>query len=176
MTDIIYCLVDSKGEVYTRDGAQSYADVAEMHGLDERACGEYRYDLVCRRMFEDRGSPAESAAAGAFFAPRLGTPTRVMRYAADGHVRHDVLVKLLDASMQRPYLETCAAIERTYTTDCAGSSEPCLESGCSIDHDAGEICLQPLLRAGEDYEKACTAAWVRLFESPENRTEVWRAN
>jgi len=176
MTDVIYCLVDSKGEVYTRDGAESYADVAMMHGLDEHVCGEYRFDLVGRRLFEDRGSPTESAAAGAYFSQRLGTPARFMRYAAAGHLRHEMLLKLLDSSSRRPYLDTCASIERKYSTDCAATGDPCLESGCSIDQDGGEICLQPLLRAGEDYEKACATAWITLFERPENRIDAWRAN
>jgi len=176
MTDVIYCLVDSKGEVYTRDGAESYADVAMIHGLDAEKCSEYRYDVVRRQLVEDRGTPFGSVAARGYFSRQLGTAARFMRFAAEGHVPHEVLLKVLDSSIRRPYLDTCASIERKYTTDCASSGDPCLESGCSIDHEAGEICLQPLLRAGGDYEKECTAAWITLFESPENRIDEWRAN
>ena len=42
----------------------------------------------------------------------------------------------------------------------------CLESGCAIDQAAGEVCLQPLLRAGRDYDAACSGQWVKLVESP----------
>jgi hypothetical protein len=33
----------------------------------------------------------------------------------------------------------------------------------------GEVCLQPLLRAGTEYHKACAAEWTKLFVIRENR-------
>jgi hypothetical protein len=176
MTDTIYCLVDSNGDVYANDSAESYAEVAAAFGLEEQQCYEYRYDLGRRRLFEDRGSAPASVAARAYFATRLGTAARLMQFVADGHVPHSVLTEMLDAGLRRPYLDACTSIERKYTSDCRASGDPCLESGCSIDTDAGEVCLQPLLRAGEDYEKACAAAWIALFQKPANRIEAWRAN
>jgi len=172
MTDVIYCLVDSKGDVYTRDGAESYADVAMIHGLDAEKCSEYRYDVVRRQLVEDRGTPFGSVAARGYFSRQLGTAARFMRFAAEGHVPHEVLLKVLDSSIRRPYLDTCASIERKYTTDCASSGDPCLESGCSAD---GERCLQPLLRAGIDYYKACGAEWAKLFADSANRDGSWKA-
>jgi hypothetical protein len=59
---------------------------------------------------------------------------------------------------------------------CGAKNDPCLESGCSIDHEAGETCLQPLLNAGIEYDKACAAEWFKLFQSPQNRVEAWRSN
>src|SRR5437867_5296647 len=106
MADMIYCLVDPNGEVYTRDGAESYADVATMHGLDADTCYEYRYDLIGRRVLEDRGTPFGSVAARAYFAQRLGTSARFMRFVADGHIPHQVLIKMLESDTQRPYLDT----------------------------------------------------------------------
>ena len=111
MTDMIYCLVDPSGEVYARDGAESYAEVAEAYGLVEENCQRYRYDLLGRRLLEDRGTPFGGVAARAYFAQRLGTAARFMRFVADGHVPHQVLIKVLDAQIRRPYLDTCASIE-----------------------------------------------------------------
>jgi len=34
---------------------------------------------------------------------------------------------------------------------------------------AGEVCLQPLLRSGTEYHKACAAEWAKLYAAPENR-------
>ena len=38
-----------------------------------------------------------------------------------------------------------------------------------IVNSADEVCLQPLLRAGTEYHKACAAEWVKLFANRENR-------
>ena len=97
-----------------------------------------------------------------------------MHFAEDGHLSKGVMVNLLELENRRPYLEACAAIERRYTEECGTKDDTCLESGCSIDRAAGEVCLQPLLRAGIDYQKACAAEWVRLFRMPGNRIEAWK--
>jgi hypothetical protein len=81
-------------------------------------------------------------------------------------VPRQVLVTLLDARRRRLFLEACARIEQAYTAECAATNDPCLESGCAIDHAAGEVCLQPLVRAGRDYDAACAAEWVKLVEGP----------
>jgi hypothetical protein len=81
-------------------------------------------------------------------------------------VPREVLVDLLDARRQRLFLEACARIAQAYTAACAGSNDPCLESGCAIDQAAGEVCLQPLVRSGRAYDEACAAEWVKLVEDP----------
>ena len=63
------------------------------------------------------------------------------------------------------------AFEKKYTDDCAAEHDPCLESGCAVE---GEICLQPLLKAGIEYQKACAAEWIKMFENPRNRIEAWK--
>jgi len=86
-----------------------------------------------------------------------------MRRAEDGQVPKDVLANMLEPERRRIYLDACAEIERRYARDCGSSGDPCLESGCSIDHEHGETCLQPLLRAEPEYLKACGAEWIRLY-------------
>ncbi len=54
----LYCLMDSGGHIYTKDGADSYTDVATEFGLDECACRQYRWDLTNRRRVVDRELPA----------------------------------------------------------------------------------------------------------------------
>jgi hypothetical protein len=84
--------------------------------------------------------------------------------ASGERVPVEELAALLDAPTRRVFLEACARIQKAYTAACAESNDPCLESGCAIDRAAGEVCLQPILRAGLEYETACAAEWVRLVE------------
>ena len=79
-------------------------------------------------------------------------------------VPRQVLLDLLDARRRGMFLDACAKIEKAYTAECAAANDPCLESGCAIDQAAGEVCLQPLLRAGHAYDEACAAEWVKLVE------------
>ena len=88
---------------------------------------------------------------------------RFMSLAEQGQVPKDVLANMLEPESRRLYLEVCAAIERRYTEACDATGDPCLESGCSIDHEHGEVCLQPLLRDETEYQKACAAEWIRLY-------------
>ena len=174
MSRTIYCLVDAGGKVHINGAAESHADLAAHLGLNERECQKYRFDLTERHILTDGAMPAGAVAAQAYLNQRVGSPERLMRFAEDGHLSKSVLVNLLDEDSRRPYLEACAAIERKYTEECAAQRDSCLESGCSIDRAAGEVCLEPLLRAGRDYQKACAAEWVRLFRRPENRIDAWR--
>jgi hypothetical protein len=64
-------------------------------------------------------------------------------------------------------------IERRYTEACTAKNDPCLESGCSVEGE-DEICLQPLLNAGIEYQKACAAEWIKLFRVPRNRIDAWK--
>ena len=166
----IYCLVDAGGHVYVKDGAVSHAEVAASFGLDPQGCGTYRFDLAARRLLVDRGGPASDRAAHAYWDRHVGSPEKLMTFAAEGRLTKQVLGSLLDAEDALAYSNTCAVIERQYTDDCAAKNDPCLESGCAVE---GEICLEPLLRAGPEYHRACGAAWKILFEDPRHRTQAW---
>jgi hypothetical protein len=166
----IYCLVDASGHVYVKDGAGSYSEVAANFGLDAQACDTYRFDLTARRLLTDRGRPASDRAALAYWDRHVGSPEKLMTFAAEGRLTKQVLGRLLGADNALAYLDACTVIEKQYTADCAAKDDPCLESGCAVE---GEICLEPLLRAGREYHKACGAAWRTLFEDPQHRTKAW---
>jgi hypothetical protein len=170
MDSNIYCLVDAGGRVYVKDGAVSHSEVAASFGLDADVCETYRFDLAARRLLVDRGKPASDRAVHAYWDQRVGSPDKLMTFAADGHLTKQVLGSLLGADDALAYLDACAAIERQYTADCAAKDDPCLESGCAVE---GEVCLEPLLRAGPEYQKACGAAWRIVFEDPRHRTRAW---
>ena len=90
----------------------------------------------------------------------------LLKYAEEGRLTKHALATMLTPEARQRFLDACAAIEKNYTDECAAAKDPCLESGCSAE---GEICLQPLLRAGTEYHKACAAEWATLFSKPENR-------
>ena len=94
----------------------------------------------------------------------LDTPERLMARAAEGRLTKHALAMLLDGPPRQVFLDACAVIEKGYTADCA--KDPCLDAGCSMD---GEVCLQPLLRTGTEYHKACAVEWTKLFAVRENR-------
>jgi hypothetical protein len=98
------------------------------------------------------------------------TPEDVIRYAVEGRLSKHALASLLTAQARRPFSDACASIQLKYTTDCA-LTDTCLEAGCSAE---GERCLQPLLRAGTDYHKACGTEWAKLFADDVNRDPSWR--
>jgi hypothetical protein len=166
----IYCLVDASGHVYVKDGAVSNSEVAANFGLDAQACETYRFDLAARRLLVDRGKPASDRAAYAYWNQHFGSPEKLMTFAADGHLTKQVLGSLLGAEDALTYRDACTFIEKQYTDACAAKDDPCLESGCALE---GDICLDPLLRAGRAYHKACGAAWRIVFEDPQHRPEVW---
>ena len=103
-------------------------------------------------------------------ASALDTPEDVIAFAVGGKLSKHALASLLTATARKPFSEACAVIELNYTKDCA-LNDTCLEAGCSAD---GERCLQPLLRAGTDYEKACGMEWTTLFADDANRDPSWR--
>jgi hypothetical protein len=90
---------------------------------------------------------------------------RLLHHAEEGRLTTHALASTLVPEARQRFLLACAAIERRYTEKCA-ASDPCLESGCSVQD---EICLQPLLRAGTEYHKACADEWARLYAHEENR-------
>lgn len=99
------------------------------------------------------------------------TPESLMRSALEGRLSKQALASLLVPESRQRFLAACAEIEKRYTDACASSGDPCLESGCSCE---GEVCLQPLLRAGSDYRIACGAEWVKQFAIDRNRDTAWR--
>jgi hypothetical protein len=166
----IYCLVDVDGRVYVKDGAVSHAEIAADYGLDTQGCGAYRFDLATRRLLVDRGIPRSDGAARAYCDEHVGSPEQLMTFAEEGHLTKQVLGHLLGADDVMAYLDACTVIEKQYTADCAGSDDRCLDSGCALE---GEVCLEPLLKAGRDYHRACGEAWTLLFEDPRHRAQAW---
>jgi len=97
------------------------------------------------------------------------TPEHVISYATGGRLSKHALASLLTAQARVPFFDACSAIELRRTEACA--KDPCLESGCSAE---GERCLQPLIRAGTAYYKACGVEWAKLFADAANRDPSWR--
>jgi hypothetical protein len=168
--DTIYCLVDVDGQVYIKDGADSYADVAAAFGVNERECATYRYDLENRRLLPDRATPASATAARAYLERSVGTPENLIAFAAEGHLSKQSLAALLTQTSRQAFIAACAAVEKRYTEECTAKKDPCLEEGCASE---GECCLEPLMRAGIEYQKACAAEWVTTFQDPKNRITAW---
>ena len=96
---------------------------------------------------------------------------QLMAFAEEGLMPKAVLVELLNIDSRYAYRDACAVIEKKYTADCTAADDPCLESGCALE---GEICLQPLLRAGIEYHKRCGREWTKFFADPCHRIDAWR--
>jgi hypothetical protein len=105
-------------------------------------------------------------------ASTIATPEQVMAAAIAGRLSKHALTGLLTPRARPAFLAACAKIEMRYTEACRAKGDPCLESGCSME---GDRCLQPLLDAGNDYDKACGAEWATLFADVANRDPSWRA-
>ena len=94
-----------------------------------------------------------------------------MRDAIEGRLPKQTLAGLLALQPRQVFLTACADIEKAYTNVCSTSGAPCLESGCSCE---GETCLEPMLRAGIEYHRACGAQFASLFAVGANRDAAWR--
>ena len=101
----------------------------------------------------------------------IDRPEQVMEHAIEGRLTKHALASLLAPGSRRGFLEACATIEESYTRACTAAKDPCLESGCSCE---GDICLQPLLRAGAEYQSKCGAVWAKLFADGQHRDAAWR--
>lgn len=99
------------------------------------------------------------------------TPDDVIAYALEGRLSKHALAGLLTPGARRRFAAACSVVEQRYTNECRDMNDPCLESGCSAD---GERCLQPLVRAGVDYHKACGEEWAKLFADSANRDGSWK--
>jgi hypothetical protein len=152
----LYCLVDAAGQIYAKDGARSHLEVAANFGLDAERCDSYRFDLTARHIWVDRGRPAGELAAQAYWEQRVGSPEKLMTFAAEGRLTKQVLKALLGRVDAATYLEACTAIEQQYTADCPPNDAPCLES-----------------RERVEYQRACGAIWRTLFEDPRHRIKIW---
>ncbi len=104
----------------------------------------------------------------------VGLLDDLMTLAAEGRLSKEGLASTLAPEFRRPFFEACADIEKRYTAECAAQNDPCLESGCSVVGVEGEACLQPLLRAGAEYQKACAAEWLKIFKNPDARLDIWK--
>ncbi|MBI3492405.1 MAG: hypothetical protein HY047_11590 [Acidobacteria bacterium] len=104
----------------------------------------------------------------------VGSLEDLMTAAAEGRLSKDELASLLNPGFRQPFLKACAVIEERYTEECAAQNDPCLESGCAVSVVEGEACLQPLLRVGTEYHKACAAEWIKVFRNPNARIEIWK--
>jgi hypothetical protein len=173
MDAILYYLVDPHGKVYVKHEAQSFAEVAREFGLTESTCQEYRFDLSTRRLLVDRATPASALAVQEYVSQRVGSPDRLMKFAEEGHLPKNILVNLLRFDQRRPYLDACTQVERRYTEACTAKNDACPESGCSVEGE-DEVCLQPLLNAGIEYQQTCAAEWLKLFRAPANRIDAWK--
>jgi hypothetical protein len=105
-------------------------------------------------------APLEPAAA------KIDGDERLMEQAAGGRLTKLEMATSLAIGPRQAFLEACAEIEKKYTDACAAAKDPCLEAGCAAE---GEVCLEPLLRAGLDYPTACGAEFVKLFRDRANR-------
>lgn len=174
MQPTLYCVVEPQGQVRAAAEAGSGGDPARHHGPTEAESQEYEFDLELRRMSAIHGTPWGAIAAQKYFSERVGSPERLMAFAAEGPLSKPALAALLNGEARPVYLKRCARIERAYTDACAAKGDPCLESGCSVE-GGDEICLQPLLEAGVEYDKACALEWIELFRDPANRLDAWKA-
>ena len=99
------------------------------------------------------------------------TSEALMVKAIEGRLSKQALANFLTPQARSAFLRACANVEQRLTHACATAGDPCLESGCSCE---GEVCLQPVLRAGSEYFRACGTEWVRFFADPQNRDSRWR--
>jgi hypothetical protein len=101
----------------------------------------------------------------------IDTPETLIHYAIEGHLSKPALTSLLTPPSRPAFLAACTEIEKGYTAACAATGNPCLASGCSCE---GEVCLEPLLRAGSEYQKHCGAEWAKLFVDGRHRDAGWK--
>ncbi len=96
----------------------------------------------------------------------VASPDSVIEAARAGQVHKLELAERLNPVARAVFLGYCASIERRYTEACTAKNDPCLEGGCALE---GEVCLQPLERAGVEYDRACGHAFIELYLDPRNR-------
>jgi hypothetical protein len=183
---MIACLVDKEGVLYTKDGVNSYSELAKIFGVNENDCLRYGFSLVHRKMVlmkdkETSQSPSwakesYNSIAQDFFDKNFSTIEGLLDFVKRGNVSRLELVTLLIPEKRQTYVNICSDIERVITYECGTSGDICLEEGgvCPFIDDSDEVCLQACLSAGVSYYEACITAWYELFKSNENRVVAWR--
>ena len=160
----ISCWVDQEGCVDTSPGRDT----------DGSGRIRYEFDLelrTSRRISASQPLFAQEWSVGVFFDRCAGTAEKLMRLARRGVFGKTSLARLLRPDKRPAFFQSCSEIEKAITVACAARGEPCLEGGCAVE---GEICLEACFAAGAAYHEAYAAAWIDLFEQPENRIDPWR--
>jgi len=173
MSSMLYCVVDSQHHVSVAADPLGFANLPGARGAGKIECEQFTFDLESRRLRVVRGTPSGAIAARAYLDRQVGTPERLMTFAANGQLSKGALASLLTIESRPRFLQNCARIERAYTDACRARRQPCLASGCSVEGE-DETCLQPLLEAGVEYRKQCAAEWITAFRAPANRVVIWR--
>lgn len=104
----------------------------------------------------------------------IDSPEKLMEFVKTVHLSKASLAALLKPESQQAFLGACAVIEKEATDKCGSSGDPCLEDGCAFE-GTNEVCLNAVLLSEEKCLRACTDVWVKIFENPENRIDVWRS-
>ena len=89
----------------------------------------------------------------------------LMDFTAEGVLDKELLAQLLPSEPRAVFLAGCAEVERDLTRACAARSDFCLASGCALE---GESCLNALLNAAPEYNKACGRLWLPLYRSSQH--------
>lgn len=90
------------------------------------------------------------------------SPAQLMHFAEQGLLAKMEMAELLPSEPRAEFLNACAQVEKDFTHACAAQGDFCLASGCALD---GESCLNALLNAGPEYNKACGRLWLPLYRS-----------
>ena len=91
--------------------------------------------------------------------------TQLIYSAMNGLLTKDDLAQSLDPELRSEFLQACEEVEKAFTRACAANGDFCLASGCALE---GESCLNALLKAGPDFNKACADLWAPLFRSSQH--------
>jgi hypothetical protein len=95
---------------------------------------------------------------------------QLIHFAEQGLLDKFEMAHLLPPAPKADFLNACGDIEKALTQACADHGDHCLASGCAMQ---GESCLNAILKAGPEYNKACGRVWVALFDNPANRGKGW---
>jgi|SRR5688572_5897059 hypothetical protein len=90
---------------------------------------------------------------------------RLVDFTLESGLDKDTLAQLLPSEPRAVFLAGCAQVERDLTRACAEHGDVCLQSGCALE---GESCLNALLKAAPEYNKACGRLWLPLFRSSQH--------
>jgi len=95
---------------------------------------------------------------------------QLMHFAEQGLLDKAEMAHLLPPASKADFLRGCEDVEKALTQACAAHGDHCLASGCAMQ---GESCLNAILNAGPEYNKACGRLCVGLFSNPLNRGKGW---